>query len=353
MSYQLAARERDLFDVGGDDARDDAFSSIIGRSPALAEAMLVARRVASRGGTNVLLVGETGTGKEIFSRAVHYAGPNPDAPFVAVNCAAIPAPLLESELFGYERGAFTDAKQKKLGLLELATEGTLILDEVSSLPLDLQPKLLRAIEERRVRRVGGFDEIEIRCRVIAATNESIEDLVADGAFREDLFYRLNVLRIHLPPLRERTGDVIRLAEHFLGEIAAAQGLPPVRLTPAAEVALEMHDWPGNVRELRNVLERALVMSDGNQITPAHLILDRRRHRPVEVADGAEERDAAALSIAVPAEGRSLRSVEAELVRMTLVITDGNKTRAARILGISRPTLHKKIGDYGILSEARA
>ncbi len=353
MSYQLAARERDVFDDVGPGDGDDAFASIVGRSAALAEAMRVARRVARRSGTNVLLVGETGTGKEIFSRAVHYAGPNPDAPFVAVNCAAIPAHLLESELFGYERGAFTDAKQKKMGLLELALEGTLFLDEVSSLPLDLQPKLLRAIEERRVRRVGGFDEIEIRCRVVAATNEAIEDLVAEGTFREDLFYRLNVLRIHLPPLRDRTGDVLRLAEHFLRELTASQGLAPVRLSPAAEAALETHSWPGNVRELKNVLERALVMSDGHEIGAAHLVLDQRRHRPVDGEASLEAADPHHRSITVPAEGRSLRSVEAELVRMTLAITEGNKTAAARILGISRPTLHKKIGRYGIASGAGA
>ena len=345
MSYQLASGES--AQVGDDgQARPEAFDAIVGGSPALREAMELARRVAGSVGTNVLLVGETGTGKEIFARAVHYAGPRPDAPFVAVNCAAIPATLLESELFGYERGAFTDAKQKKRGLLELAAEGTLFLDEVSGLPLDLQPKLLRAIEERRVRRVGGFDEIEIRCRVVAATNEPLEDLVADGSFREDLFYRLNVFRINLPPLRVRSGDLVPLAEHFLQQLAEAQGLSPARLTPGAVSRLEAHDWPGNVRELKNVLERALVLSGGGAVEAGHLQLSRRAARengPATPAEGVED----ASVIRVPSGGRTLRSVEAELIRVTLELTGGNKSAAARILGISRPTLHKKVSRYGI------
>jgi transcriptional regulator with PAS, ATPase and Fis domain len=343
VSYQLAARDQDVFDGALQGPVDDPFATVLGESPALQESIRVARRVASRGGGNILLCGETGTGKEVFARGIHYAGIRPAAPFVAVNCAAIPGQLLESELFGYERGAFTDAKQMKQGLLELARDGTLFLDEVSSLPLDLQPKLLRALEERRVRRVGGFDEIEVRCRVIAATNVPLEDLVADGVFREDLFYRLNVLRVNIPPLRERQGDVALLAGRFLVELAAAHGLSPAQLSPAACTALEAHHWPGNVRELKNVIERALVMSDGRRIEPSHLLLDPQGVRR-EPADG---RDRAGGMILVPGVGRSLRSVEAELVRLTLRLTDGNKSAAARILGISRPTLHRKIAGYGI------
>ncbi len=348
MNYQLAARDPERAEVEAVEP-DEGFSAIIGRSPALHKAIEVGRRVARRGSANVLIEGETGTGKEIFARAVHYAGPRPQAPFVAVNCAAIPGSLLESELFGYERGAFTDARQTKHGLLELAADGTLFLDEVSSLPLDLQPKLLRAIEERRVRRVGGFDETEVRCRVIAATNEPLGGLVTDGSFREDLFYRLNVLRIQIPPLRDRLGDVPPLAEHFLQEIAVGQGLPACTLSPGALAALEAHDWPGNVRELKNVLERAVVMSDGRAVQAADLLFDRRRVSPgVPVSESGPD---AGGVIHVPAAGRSLRSVEAELVRLTLSLTDGNKSAAARILGISRPTLHKKIGDYGIAAGA--
>jgi transcriptional regulator with PAS, ATPase and Fis domain len=345
MSYQLAARDRG---TGVEDVRnqpEDAFATLIGESRALTECVHLARRVALRGGSNVLLIGETGTGKEVFARAIHGASPRADAPFVAVNCAAIPAQLLESELFGYERGAFTDARQKKQGLLELARDGTLFLDEVSSLPLDLQPKLLRTLEERRVRRVGGFDEIEIRCRVTAATNVPLEELVEGGLFREDLFYRLNVLRLVIPPLRSREGDVLQLANHFLAELVAAHGLPSASLTPGATAMMAVHSWPGNVRELKNVLERALVICEGGEIDVRHLSLSRRAAALPEV------QGAIGGVIEVPTAGRSLKSVEAELVRMTLSLTGGNKSAAARLLGISRPTLHRKIEQNALAATA--
>ncbi len=341
MSYQLAARELDSFDAPGLEERDDAFRTIVGRSRSLQDAVFMARRFAGRGGANILLCGETGTGKGMFARAVHYAGARPESPFVAVDCAAIPPALLESELFGYERGAFTDAKHTKQGLLELASDGTLFLDEVAGLHLDLQPKLLRALEERRVRRVGGFNEIEVRSRIVAATNQPLEALVEEGLFREDLFYRLNVLCVTIPPLNEREGDVRLLTEHFLRELSEAQGLPAPRLGPEAAWALERHEWPGNVRELKNVLERALVLCDGQEIDTRHLIFDHRADRGGNVS----AHDVAGGVIAVPASGRTLRSVEAELIGMTLSLTEWNKTAAARILGISRPTLHKKINEY--------
>jgi transcriptional regulator with PAS, ATPase and Fis domain len=341
MSYQLAARDADTLVDSVVETRHDPFATLVGESRALQEAIALSRRVSQRGGANVLLIGETGTGKEVFARAIHAASPRGNAPFVAVNCAAIPAQLLESELFGHERGAFTDARQKKQGLLELARDGTLFLDEISSLPLDLQPKLLRALEERRVRRVGGFDEIEIRCRVTAASNVPLEELVEAGLFRQDLFYRLNVLRISIPPLRERAGDVEILALHFLGELAAAHGLPAARLSPAAAATLRAHSWPGNVRELKNVLERALVVSEGGEIDVRHLALGGRTGR------ARREEECAGGTIEVPSTGRSLKSVEAELVRLTLNLTRGNKSAAARVLGISRPTLHRMIEEHAL------
>jgi two-component system NtrC family response regulator len=341
VSYQLAARDPESLVETLTQSSQDAFSTLIGESRALTDAIALARRVSLRGGSNVLLVGETGTGKEVFARAIHTASPRANAPFVAVNCAAIPAQLLESELFGHERGAFTDARQKKQGLLELARDGTLFLDEVSSLPLDLQPKLLRALEERRVRRVGGFDEIEIRCRVTAASNVPLEELVEGGLFREDLFYRLNVLRLAIPPLRQREGDVAILARHFLKELAAAHGLPSARLTPSAAARLAAHSWPGNVRELKNVLERALVICEAGQIDDRHLALGGRVGRAPEI------NETTGCVIEVPSGGRSLKSVEAELVRLTLGLTGGNKSAAARLLGISRPTLHRKIEEHAL------
>ena len=343
MSYLLAERDSDLLvdapplDMAGEEA-DDPFASVIGASAPILEAVDMARRVAKRGAANVLLRGETGTGKEVFARAIHYASPCAAAPFVAINCAAIPPALIECELFGYEKGAFTDARNTKEGLIELARDGTLFLDEIASLPMDLQPKLLRALEERRVRRVGGVKEIEIHARVVAAANVSLADMVQEGSFREDLYYRLNVLRVAIPPLRDRPGDVRLLADYFLSEAARAQGLTRGRLSSAAVERLERSSWPGNVRELKNVMERALVMSEGREIAAKHLLLDRRGSNFGE--EGAEKG-----VIRIPSDGRTLRSVEAELVRMTLEMTGWNKSETSRRLGISRPTVDRKILDY--------
>lgn len=290
----------------------------------------------------MLVIGETGTGKELFARGIHAGGPAADGPFVPVNCPALPASLLEAELFGYERGAFTGARERKKGLLEVAGEGTLFLDEVSSLPLDLQPKLLRALEDRKIRRVGGLEEIAIRCRVVAATNESLETAVATGRFRADLYYRLNVLPVSIPPLREREGDVTTLARHFAREAAERNGVALRGLSPEALGVLEAHGWPGNVRELKNVVDRAVVMGTAPSIGPDDLQLGRRR------AGADEGRGSASRSgIEIPPDGRTLASIEAEAVARTLEITGWNKSAAARILEISRPTLARKIRQYEI------
>ncbi len=311
-------------------------ASIIGESEALGEAIDRARKVATSRLTTVLLIGETGTGKELFARAIHYEGPARGEPFVAVNCAAIPETLLESELFGHERGAFTDARAQKRGLMELAGCGTLFLDEIAELPPRLQPKLLRALEDRRVRRLGGLDEVEINCRIIAAANPSLHDAVARLEFREDLYYRLNVFRIPLPPLRERRGDVTLLARHFLAELAEQQGLASKVLDQAAVAALEAHNWPGNIRELKNVIEHAAILSDDNVIRAEHLMLQQRTILP---ASNTSEQ---VREIRIPPEGKSLELIEQEAVRLTLQITRGNRSAAARILGISRPTLGRKL-----------
>ncbi|MEK9500531.1 sigma-54 interaction domain-containing protein [Gaopeijia maritima] len=319
----------------------EAFASIVGDSPALRRCLADARRIAERGARTVLVIGETGTGKELFARGIHAGGPASDGPFVPVNCPALPASLLEAELFGYERGAFTGARERKKGLLEVAGEGTLFLDEVSSLPLDLQPKLLRALEDRKIRRVGGLEEIAIRCRVVAATNESLETAVATGRFRADLYYRLNVLPVTIPPLREREGDVTTLARHFAREAAERNGVAVRLLSPEALGVLEAHGWPGNVRELKNVVDRAVVMGSGPSIGSDDLHLGRRRAR-------AEDRGVAEHpGIEIPPDGRTLASIEAEAVARMLEITGWNKSAAARILEISRPTLTRKIRQYGI------
>jgi transcriptional regulator with PAS, ATPase and Fis domain len=319
--------------------------SIVGESATLRDALDRARKVAASRLTTVLIVGETGTGKELFARGIHYAGPSRGEPFVAVNCAAIPETLLESELFGHERGAFTDARAQKRGLMELAGAGTLFLDEIGELPPRLQPKLLRALEERRVRRLGGLQEIEVNCRIIAAANTSLHDAVTRLEFREDLYYRLNVFRIALPPLREREGDVELLARHFLIELARQQELDPKTLEPDAVAALREHTWPGNLRELKNVIEHAAILSDGQTIRADHLMIQQRTVLPAS-RGGAPLRE-----IRIPPEGKSLDAIEKEAVQLTLQITNGNRSAAARILGISRPTLARKMREYGIYRPA--
>ncbi len=342
MSYQLASRGfQPELAPSGRNATDIGFQAIVGRSASLRKAIRFSMRVATRKGTTVLIVGDTGTGKGLFARGIHYASPEAQEPFVTVNCAAIPANLLESELFGHERGAFTDARARKLGLLELAGAGTLFLDEVSELPPNLQPKLLRALEERRFRRLGGTVEIEARCRVIASSNGSFEDALSEGRFREDLFYRLNVLRINIPPLAERGDDQVILARHFIKQISNEIGVAPRPLTANAMTVLKLHNWPGNVRELKNVMQRAIALCDGPEIDATHLsIFEWHGH-------GRGRNDEPGQVIRIPDIGMTLAEVEAEALRITLKLTGGNRSAAARILAISRPTIHRKIRDYGL------
>jgi transcriptional regulator with PAS, ATPase and Fis domain len=307
---------------------------IIGRSAELHSAIDVARRVAHAHSSTVLLIGETGTGKEMFARGLHYEGANAAAPFVAVNCAAIPDTLLESELFGHEPGAFTGARVRKFGLMELAGCGTLFLDEVHQLPLHVQPKLLRVLEERRVRRLGGAQEIAIDCRIIAASNVAIERAVEESSFRADLFYRLNVLRLDIPSLRHRRGDIEVLARHFLAELSREHGTELKQLSPDALVLLRGHSWPGNVRELKNVIERAYVLcGPSRDIEASHLLIQRRVARTSLGSSGP-----LAGEIEVPLTGKTLREIEQEAVRLTMLATAGNQSKAAKLLGISRPTL---------------
>ena len=322
----------------GDATSADAafgFQTIVGNSPLIRDAVKMAMRVSSTRRTTILLIGETGTGKELFARGIHYAGQSADDPFVAINCAAIPEALLESELFGHERGAFTGAHSRKQGLLELAASGTLFLDEVHHLPRQLQPKLLRALESRRVRRLGGLEEFSIECRIIAAGSPLLEQVVAAGEFREDLYYRLNVFSITLPPLRERLEDVEPTARHFLAE-EARENQQPKRFSEEAIAALLVHRWPGNVRELKNVVERAAILSADSPIVRAeHLMIQRRTTRTAMPDDSVGE-------IRMPRSGKLLEDIEREAVTLTLKITNGNQAAAARLLGISRPTLAKKM-----------
>lgn len=315
---------------------------VIGHSTSVRAAVDLVSRVGASRATTVLVCGETGTGKELFARGVHAASPNRNEPFVAVNCAAIPEALLESELFGHEKGAFTDAGSLKRGLFELAGRGAIFLDEVGELPLKLQPKLLRVLEQRTFRRVGGSAEMKVGARVIAGTNVSLADAVDSGTFREDLFYRLTVVRIDLPPLRDRDGDVDVLARYFLDHMAGDNGHPTPDIAPAALAKLRVYAWPGNVRELKNAIERAVIVAGGNRIEPEHILLQRRRDTATM-----ERQDTGAV-IRIPDGGKTLEAIENEAVRLTLAMANGNMSAAARILGVSRPTLARKLRQAGLM-----
>jgi DNA-binding NtrC family response regulator len=315
-------------------ARQFSFPRIVGEHPSMQAAARDMQRVAPSEST-VLLLGESGTGKELFARAIHQLSPRASRPLVALNCAAIPETLLENELFGHEKGAFTGAGGRKLGKFELAHRGTIFLDEIGELPLAVQGKLLRVLEERKMERLGGLNPIPLDVRIIAATNRDLERAVEAGEFRRDLYYRLAVVPIHIPALRERGADVLLIAEHLLERFRHELRKPGLKLAPDAAAALQAHSWPGNVRELQNALERAALLSEGG-IHTADLVLGGRRSSlaPTTTQTGQEE-----LS---PSEPRSL---ERNRIEATLRKCKWNKTAAAQRLGISYKTLLNKIHAY--------
>jgi two-component system, NtrC family, response regulator AtoC len=322
-----------------------AFQNVVGSSPSLRRAIHLGCKVANHTGTNVLLHGETGTGKELFARGIHYSGPNAGDPFVAINCSAIPEHLLESELFGHEKGAFTGADTLKKGLLEFAGDGTVFLDEIGELPASLQPKLLRVLEERKVRRVGGLREIEIGCRVIAATNRDLQEFVRDGLFRADLYYRLSIFRLELPPLRERLGDIDLLARFFLDTLCRDHEVRPKQLSSAVQSLLRAYTWPGNVRELKNTMEGALIVCDGDLVQPEHLPRNLQTKAPVTVVAEAPPADVNAIHI--PDSGLRLEEAEKQLLEATLRLAQYNQSLAARMLGVSRPTVIRMMEKHGL------
>ena len=311
---------------------------IVGQSPSLRATLDVIRQAAPSSAT-VLLLGESGTGKELFARALHEHSPRSAGPFVPINCAAIPESILESELFGYERGAFTGAVQRKEGRIERAQGGTLFLDEIGELTPSVQVKLLRFLQEGEIERLGGSGAIKVDCRVVAATNQDLAARVRESKFREDLFYRLNVIEVVLPPLRDRPEDIPLLADHFIARYAAKNGKPIRGLTRAALLAMESYPWPGNVRELEHAIERAVVLSHGAEIDAEDL--------PESVRTGGAAR-AAGITGAV--EGRTLtvplgttmEEIELRVIRDTLRQTKGDKNLAAQLLGIAARTIYRKL-----------
>jgi two-component system response regulator AtoC len=313
---------------------------LIGAEGGLRDVVEVAARVAVAPVT-VLVTGESGTGKEVLSKSIHAWSPRAGQRFVAVNCGAIPEALLESELFGHERGAFTGAIKRHLGLFEQADGGTLLLDEVGEIPLGLQVKLLRALEERRVRRVGGTHDLPVDVRILAATSRDLPELVEAGAFREDLYYRLNVVRLHMPALRDRPQDIPQLVGHFLERHASRMGRPRPSVSAQALALLEGYAWPGNVRQLENACERAVLLARGTSVRLADLPPEIRGERPSE-EEPEQLPDGEDLSIK-----RRLAALERELIRRALERTGGNRSQAARILEISYKALVYKIRDYGL------
>lgn len=313
-----------------------SFHSIITRNPKMEYLKRIGERAADTNST-VLITGESGTGKELFAHAIHRASYRKEEAFIALNCAAIPKDLLESELFGYDGGAFTGAKKEgKIGKFELAAGGTLFLDEIGNMPMDMQVKLLRVLEAKEFERVGGNEKIILDARIIAATNENIEEQIDEGKFREDLYYRLNVIPIEIPPLRERTEDIEILAKDLLEKLLIDMKISEKTLSKESIRILETYDWPGNVRELRNILESGINLSSGNQILPEHLP-DRFLNKAEFTLEDEK----------IDLLSELMAKTEKEAIEKALIITRGNKSLAAKELGIHRTALYKKLDKYGI------
>ena len=317
----------------GTQGREFSFDAIIGGSPAMVTAKTLLQRIAASPATTVLLTGETGTGKDLAAKAVHFNSDRAVKPFVNITCTALPEPLLESELFGHERGAFTDARQQKRGLLETADGGTVFLDEIGEMAPGLQAKLLRFLEDRTFKRVGGLADIRVDVRVIAATNRDLEDAVKAGRFREDLFYRLLVMPVVLPALRERRGDIRLLAEYYIDRYNREFRKHVKGLTPDAVALLEQYRWPGNVRELRNAIERAMLLVERTWLAPEDFATLTRH--------------ATAAIFRLPPEGLVLEDVERQLLVQALERTGGNQTMAGHLLGINRDQVRYRIDKFGL------
>ncbi len=363
-----------------DNLRDEVkkrsgYHEVIGKSPRVIELMNFVRKVAASEASTVLIQGESGTGKDLVAKAIHYESVRAEKPFVAINCSAIPETLMEAELFGHERGAFTDAKAQKKGLFEIADGGTLFLDEIGEMSIYLQAKLLRVLEDQTIRRIGGVKDIGVDIRVIAASNRDLEQGVRDGTFRQDLFYRLSIIPIFIPPLRHRKEDILPLVEFFIERYNFRFRKNIKGITPEARDLLLQYDWPGNVRELKNAIERAMILEEADFIRPTYLPIQvtgqpqgYENSVPVVVPEGAAAEatvlgSATATSwralasgkmipvLELPKQGTSLEEVERELVGLALKQTAGNQTHAARLLDISRDALRYKMKKFGFDSDS--
>lgn len=350
LLLQRAAREQELLRenllLREEYSARYGFPRIVAEHPAMKEASQMTQRVAAADST-VLLLGESGTGKELFARAVHYLSPRAEHPFVALNCAAIPEGLVENELFGHERGAYTGAGARKIGKLELAHRGTLFLDEIGELPLSIQSKLLRVLEEKRFVRVGGTQEIEVNVRILAATNKDLRAAVAEKTFRDDLYFRISAVPITIPALRDRGDDVLLLAEHFLERFKREFRKPSLTLSEDARSRLLTYTWPGNVRELQNTIERAAILASGSEIDAEALQLPSPKPAPEELPEGMLARQFSWDGPLEEVSQRAVAHVERFKIQNALREAKWNKTRAAEKLGVSYKTLLTKIRNLGL------
>ncbi len=333
--------KREVKDLKREQKERYGFDNIVGTSKAMQEVFKMMEKLSKTDTTLVLLQGESGTGKDIIAKAIHYQSLRGDKPFVEINCTSIPETLIESELFGHEKSAFTDAKAMKKGLFELADTGTIFLDEIGDMALSTQAKLLKVIESKTFKRVGGTKDISVDVRIIAATNKDLAAMVREGKFREDLYYRLMVIPIYLPPLRERRDDIIPLVKYYIDEFNKDIRGRIKYISPEAEELLIRYPWPGNVRELKNVVERISILESGDTLLPEHLPPDIRGEA---VSFGVK---AGEFRIPFPEDGISLEKVEEDLIREALSIAKGNQTRAASLLSISRDTLRYRMKKFGI------
>jgi DNA-binding NtrC family response regulator len=332
-ALETTALRREVRALRGSQSEAYGMDGIVGESPVMQHVKAVLGRVAASPATTVLLTGETGTGKDLAANAIHYASDRAGRSFVNITCSALPEHLLESELFGHERGAFTDARQQKRGLFETADGGTIFLDEIGEMATGLQAKLLRFLEERAFKRVGGLKDISVNVRVVAATHRNLEEAVAAGTFREDLFYRLQVMPIVLPALRERRGDVPLLARFFVDRFNREFRKAVKGLSPEATTLVDQYGWPGNIRELRNAIERAMLLVDREWLEPADFATLARRSAPAQFR--------------LPAEGLDLEQVERDLLLQALDQAGGNQTRAGQLLGLNRDQIRYRVEKFGL------
>jgi len=342
MALEKAREElklrREVTRMRSQQRRKFGVDNIVGESPLIRNVRELVARIAESDASTVLIESENGTGKELAARAIHFGSARANQPFMDINCSALTETLIESELFGHERGSFTDAKSTKKGLFELADGGTLLLDEIGDMKPSLQAKLLRVLETRHFRRVGGVQDIAVDVRVIALTNKKLDEAVQKGEFRQDLFYRLKVISVKMPPLRDRPEDIPQLAEHFIQDFAQEFKKPVKKLSPEAMAALQSYPWPGNVRELRNVIERLVILEREEIILPKHL--------PVEICAGVKRNGKWLLEL--PPAGVALVDVERDLVAQAVERAAGNQTRAAELLGIERDALRRRLQKFKLV-----